>query len=144
MTSPEENNQLSDISRKELLNKAKLIGEHNLDPAQAALFMNMDQRAYATLAYSDPEFTSIVHNSRLNWTIQSLNIIKNIATDPNPENKQRLPAAKYIYELFSGNDRKGNTFVAIQNIAPQYAKNENNIKLLEALDAETIQAIEND
>jgi hypothetical protein len=81
--------------------------------------------------------------AHLDEQIRYLNTVKDIAADP--DNKNQFGAAKYLYELFSGNKSNQTTFnIAIQNNHPQAIRTESSLKLIENVDAEVIKEIAND
>lgn len=135
---------LEPLNRSELLAKIKEAGENNLNEFQTAIWLGLTDRACRNLMHSDTEAVQVFVHAKMRQAIAYLNIIKDVANDCTPENKQRFGAGKYLYELYSGNRQQNNTFIAVQQIAPDNVKVQATIKLLESLDERTIEAIESD
>lgn len=137
---------LQPVNRSALIELAREAGESHLSPAQTALKLGVSEKETQILMYNDPEVAAAYATAHLQQQIDYLKIVKNIAFDDSPENKQRFSAAKYLYELFSGT-RSGNqtTFnIAIQNNHPSAIRTESAIRLTDAVDAETVVKIAND
>jgi hypothetical protein len=126
---------------EELKRKVKLAGENNLTNAQLAIQLGINEADVRILLYDNPELEIIRSSTKLQIAADNLQIVKDIAANSDPDNKQRLNAAKYLYEMFSGyTSQQPQTMVAIQNITHR----ESNHKLLDILPADVIEAIDND
>jgi hypothetical protein len=131
-------------NRQELLRKATEAGENHLSPAQTALKLGLSEKETQILMYNDPDVASAYAIAHLEQQIHHLKTVKEIANNSDPENKQRFPAAKYLYELFSGHKTSTTFNIAIQNNHPAAIRTESAIKLVDAVDADVIKDIEND
>jgi hypothetical protein len=84
-----------------------------------------------------PELLQDYEKGKLQEIKSYIEIMKNIAK--NPRHVQCFTAARYLYEILTGENKQPQTIVAIQNIT---AHNEQ--KFLEIVDAETLEQIKND
>jgi len=129
--------------RTELLRLVDKAGKYGLSPVQTAMLIGINENEYQMLAFADPEVARTYQQAKLSVVMDCLDVLQEIVNNADPDNKQRFSAAKYLYEMHTGKTQI-NTLVAIQNISPDYARTNNNIKLIETLDAETIKQIRND
>lgn len=135
---------LQPVNRDKLIELARAAGESHLSPAQTALKLGLSEKATQILMYQDPEIAAAYAMAHLEQQIQHLKTVKAIADDSDPQNKQRLAAAWKLYELFSGHKTSTTFNIAIQNNHPAAIRTESAIKLIDAVEADVIQAIEND
>lgn len=135
---------LQPINRKALLAKIRYCGAYNLNHAQMPAYLGISGVECKALFHMDEEVQQAYTLAQVDKSIHNLDIITNVADDASPENHQRLQAARYLYELHSGNRKQNNTYIAIQNNTPAVIKQENNMKLIDALDAEVLEQISND
>jgi hypothetical protein len=130
-------------NREELKKRIRQGSQHNLSDIQMATWLQVDIRDLRLLMTSSQELMAEFVTAKVDESIRSLEVIKEIAYSGDPDDKQRFPAARYLYEMFSGH-RTSPVNIAIQNIAPHMAKTENNIKLIEALDVKVLEDMKND
>jgi hypothetical protein len=135
---------LSPTSRSKLLELSELAGQNHLSPAQTALLFGLSEKETQILMWQDSEVCAVYAKAHLKQQMDYLEVVKEIANDSDPENKQRFPAAKYLYELFSGHKTSTTFNISIQNNHPAAIKTESSLKLVEAIDAETLEKIAND
>jgi hypothetical protein len=130
-------------NRDELKKRIRQAAQHNLDDVQMAMWLKVDVRDLRLLMTSSRDLMAEYVTAKVDESIRAMEVIKEIAYSGDPDDKQRFPAARYLYEMFSGHSNRPVT-VAIQNISPHMAKTENNIKLIEALDVKILEDIKND
>jgi hypothetical protein len=130
-------------NRAELKKKIYKAAQHDLDDMQMAVWLGVDVRDLRTAMTSDQELMSVFVSAKIDEAIRALEVVKEIAYSGNPDDKQRFPAARWLYDKFSGHTNRTAT-AAIQIIAPGMAKSENNIKLIEALDVKVLEDMKND
>jgi|SRR5579872_161258 len=129
-------------NRQELLNIVRLAGENHLSPEQTALELGLSAKETQILWYKDSEIAITYAKAHLEQQIKQLDMLKKIAAGL--EDKGLFQATKYLYELFSGNKSSTTFNIAIQNNHPQTVRTESAIRLVEAIDAETVEKIAND
>lgn len=135
---------LEPVNRSQLLKLAQEAGENHLSPAQTALKLGLSEKETQILMYNDSEVASAYAIAHLEQQIASLKIVKEVANNSDPDNKQRLAAAWKLYELYSGHKTSTTFNIAIQNNHPAAIRTESSIKLVESLDAEVIEQIKDD
>lgn len=122
---------------QEIKKKVYDAGANKLNRAQTALELGISDQEFRRLLSANPDLLDSYERGKLDETKVYMEIMKSIAK--NPFHVQRFAAAKYLYEILTGENKQPQTIVAIQNI-----HNQNQEKFIEILDAETIEKIKND
>lgn len=124
----------------ELKNKVKAAGACKLDQAQLAIFLDIPDADCRMLMLQHPELNKLYRQGELDIAMKQLATLKDMAD--NPEHRNQFQAAKMLYEIYSGRQTGPSTVVVNQTI--NNSNLDRNMKLLEVLDAETVEAIAND
>lgn len=118
-------------------------GESSLDLHQMAALYQIPIDELVLASYKNPELGAEYQKGKMKWQQRSLQIIQEISMDGDPENKQRLRAAIYLFELYSNAGQK-NKPQGVPLAAHMTIEAENNMKLIDDLGPETVEAIKND
>ena len=128
--------------RPELLAMVRKAGKYGLNPMQLALLLEIRDDEFQYWVYWDTEAMQAYANARLVAAMDAWNTIYEIANDNDPENKQRFPAAKYIYERLMGVKVKEPSYV-VHQLSPHSPAAVPAIGD-QVLDVATLEAIRND
>ena len=130
-------------NRNDLLAKVKIAGECHLSPAQTSVFLGLTEKQTQILWHTDPDVAGIYAMAHLELQIKQMKTMQNKANDS--DNPKQFEAAKYLYELFSGNKTsQSNTFNISIGGSAEVKRMNDNIKVVDTLDVETIEKIKND
>lgn len=131
-------------NRDNLLAKIHQAGEMHLSPAQTSILLGLSEKQTQILWHTDPDIAGIYAVAHLEQQITQMKTMVRKANDS--DNPKQFEAAKYLYELFSGNrnNNQNNTFNISVGAPADVRRVSDNIKLAEVLDAETVEKISND
>lgn len=130
--------------RDDLLNKIHQAGEMHLSPAQTSILLGLSEKQTQILWHTDPEIAGIYATAHLEQQMIQMKTMVRKANDS--DNPKQFEAAKYLYELFSGNrsNNQNNTFNISVGAPSEIKRMNDNLKVIESVDAEIIKQIKND
>jgi hypothetical protein len=128
------------IISEDLKNRIRSAGGNKLNQAQLAVYLNLPDQDCRMLFFKNPELNQLLRQGELDIVIEQMERLKRIAR--NDEDRNQFAATKLLYEIYSDRQSTPSTLVVNQTI--NNSNVDRNLKLLESLDTDTIEAIVND
>ena len=128
------------VISEELKNRIRSAGGNKLNQAQLAVYLNLPDQDCRMLFFKNPELNQLLRQGELDIVIEQMERLKRIAR--NDEDRNQFAATKLLYEIYSDRQSTPSTLVVNQTI--NNSNVDRNLKLLESLDTDTIEAIVND
>jgi hypothetical protein len=125
---------------EELKEKIRSAGGNKLNQAQLAVYLNLPDQDCRMLFFKNPELNRLLRLGELDIVVEQMERLKRIAR--NDEDRNQFAATKLLYEIYSDRQSTPSTLVVNQTI--NNSNVDRNLKLLESLDTDTIEAIVND
>jgi hypothetical protein len=128
------------VVSEELKQKIRSAGGNKLNQAQLAVYLNLPDQDCRMLFFKNPELNRLLRQGELDIVVEQMERLKRIAR--NDEDRNQFAATKLLYEIYSDRQSTPSTLVVNQTI--NNSNVDRNLKLLESLDTDTIEAIVND
>ena len=128
------------IVSEDLKNRIRSAGGNKLNQAQLAVYLNLPDQECRMLFFKHPELNRLLRQGELDVAVEQIERLKKIAR--NDEDRNQFAATKLLYEIYSDRQSGPSTVVVNQTINNSVV--DRNLKLLESLDTDTIEAIVND
>ena len=128
------------VISEQLKDRIRSAGGNKLNQAQLAVYLNLPDQDCRMLFFKNPELNRLLRQGELDIVIEQMERLKQIAR--NDEDRNQFAATKLLYEIYSDRQSAPSTVVVNQTI--NNSNVDRNLKLLESLDTDTIEAIVND